>query len=326
MKTPVLVLVWISRILVGVLFIVSGLIKANDTMGFAYKMEEYFHVFGTEFMVPFAQFLSTFFCILEIALGVAVLAGYMMNLSSWLLIALIVFFTFLTGYSAITNTVTDCGCFGDAVKLTPWQSFCKDLVLLFFIVILFVFRNKIKPLGSSIIGGITTGIATLSSCIFCWYTYNHLPVKDFRPYKIGTNVKTCINTFDPEKGSVKCKDYFPFKATCNEDEFQGNTLMVIMYDMEKADESGIRASVALAAQLMPEGVKVMGGTSTGSDTREQLVKKYSINYCLSPQDATMLKTMVRSNPGFILLKEGKVVNMWHYNDIPTAEVILQSLK
>jgi len=141
MKTPVLVLVWISRILVGVLFIVSGLIKANDTMGFAYKMEEYFHVFGTEFMVPFAQFLSTFFCILEIALGVAVLAGYLMNFSSWLLLGLIVFFTFLTGYSAITNTVTDCGCFGDAVKLTPWQSFCKDLVLLFFIVILFCLQN-----------------------------------------------------------------------------------------------------------------------------------------------------------------------------------------
>ena len=136
-------LTWISRMLVGALFIVSGLIKANDATGFAYKLEEYFTVFGTPWMNDYALFLASFICILEIVLGVAVIFGSKMVKVSWLLMLMIVFFTFLTFYSAWFNKVTDCGCFGDALKLTPWQSFWKDIILLFFITIIFLDRKNI---------------------------------------------------------------------------------------------------------------------------------------------------------------------------------------
>ncbi|TXC76975.1 DoxX family protein [Luteibaculum oceani] len=139
-------LVLIARILVGSLFIVSGLIKANDTLGFSYKLVEYFEpgVLNLEFLIPLALPLAFLICLVEIVLGALVLFGYRMKLSAWLLLGMIVFFTFLTFYSAYFNKVTDCGCFGDAIKLTPWESFYKDVVLLVFILIIFIARNKVE--------------------------------------------------------------------------------------------------------------------------------------------------------------------------------------
>lgn len=140
-------LVLISRILVGSLFIVSGLIKANDTLGFSYKLVEYFEpgVLNMEFLIPLALPLAFFICVIEIVLGALVLFGYRIKLTSWLLLGMILFFTWLTFYSAYFNKVTDCGCFGDAIKLTPWESFSKDVVLLFFILIIFLRKNHILP-------------------------------------------------------------------------------------------------------------------------------------------------------------------------------------
>jgi len=139
-------LLTISRFIVGNLFIFSGVVKANDPLGFSYKLEEYFHEFGMhwswldEILVPMAAIL----CIVEIVLGVAVLVGYKMKLVSWSLLLMIVFFTILTGASAIFEIVRSCGCFGDAIPLTPWQSFYKDLILLALIIVIFFKRNEIK--------------------------------------------------------------------------------------------------------------------------------------------------------------------------------------
>ena len=140
-------LLTLSRILVGNLFIFSGIVKANDPLGFSYKLEEYFVEFGMNWewlhniLVPLAALL----CIVEILAGIAVLVGFRMKETSWLLLLMIVFFTILTGASAIFEIVRSCGCFGDAIPLTPWQSFYKDLILLFFIGIIFWKRNEIKP-------------------------------------------------------------------------------------------------------------------------------------------------------------------------------------
>lgn len=140
-------LLTLSRIIVGNLFIFSGVVKANDPFGFSYKLEEYFVEFGMNWewlhhiLVPLAAFL----CIVEIVLGVAVLVGWRMKEVSWSLLLMIVFFTILTGASAIFEIVRSCGCFGDAIPLTPWQSFYKDLILLFFILVIFIKRNSIKP-------------------------------------------------------------------------------------------------------------------------------------------------------------------------------------
>ncbi|MFT6166265.1 MAG: putative membrane protein YphA (DoxX/SURF4 family) [Vicingaceae bacterium] len=140
-------LVTFARIIVGNLFIFSGVVKANDPLGFSYKLEEYFVEFGMNWewlhsiLVPLAAAL----CIAEIIMGVAVLVGWRMKEISWSLLLMIGFFTILTGASAIFEIVRSCGCFGDAIPLTPWQSFYKDLVLLVLILIIFFKRNVIKP-------------------------------------------------------------------------------------------------------------------------------------------------------------------------------------
>lgn len=142
---------YLSRVVVGNLFIFSGIVKANDPLGFSYKLEEYFVEFGMDWswihdiLVPLASAL----CIIEIVLGVAVLVGYRMKMVSWSLLLMIIFFTILTGASAIFEIVRSCGCFGDAIPLTPWQSFYKDLILMFFIGILFYRKNHIQPFGET---------------------------------------------------------------------------------------------------------------------------------------------------------------------------------
>ena len=184
------ILTYLSRFLVGVLFIISGLIKANDALGFSYKLEEYFSadVLNLEFLIPLAFVMAAGICIFEVVVGVMVLIGARPKLANWSLMLMILFFTFLTFYSAFYNKVTDCGCFGDAIKLTPWGSFIKDLILLFFISILFLGEKYIKPLLNSKMENMFLAIISFFSFAFIVHTYRHLPVKDFRPYAIGNNI------------------------------------------------------------------------------------------------------------------------------------------
>ncbi len=129
-------LVGFSRVFVGILFIISGFIKLNDPVGFSFKLEEYFSqgVLDLPFLMPYALAISIFVVIFEVVLGVFLLIGYRKKFTIWSLLLMILFFTFLTFYSAYFNKVTDCGCFGDAIKLTPWESFTKDVVLLVLIL------------------------------------------------------------------------------------------------------------------------------------------------------------------------------------------------
>ncbi|MBN4070413.1 DoxX family membrane protein [Olleya sp. AH-315-F22] len=183
-------LIHISRHFVGALFIFSGLIKLNDPIGFSFKLEEYFGVTVLDLPVfePYALIIAVVVVVLEVLLGVFLLIGYKPKFTVWSLLVMIVFFTFLTFYSAYFNKVTDCGCFGDAIKLTPWESFTKDIILLAFILVLFFGVKQIKP----IVGKLGLTIITLASFIFClglvYHVLMHLPVKDFRPYKIGDNI------------------------------------------------------------------------------------------------------------------------------------------
>src|SRR5690606_21779439 len=139
-------LLLLARLFTGLLFIFSGLIKANDPTGFGYKLEEYFLVFGTHFLNDYAVTIAIAVCGLEILLGALLLLGFWKRTVAWGLLLLILFFTFLTFYSAFFEVVTSCGCFGDAIPLTPWQSFGKDLVLLALILIIFFNRDAIRPI------------------------------------------------------------------------------------------------------------------------------------------------------------------------------------
>lgn len=180
----------LSRLFVGVLFIISGLIKLNDPIGFSFKLEEYFSasVLNMPFFEPHALSIALLVVIAEVLIGVALLIGFKKKLTLTLLFLMIVFFTFLTFYSAYFNKVTDCGCFGDAIPLTPWGSFTKDVILLVFIGILIANHKFIKPIFNCRVSGIILFV-TLALCSFMGYwVLNHLPIKDFRAYKIGTDI------------------------------------------------------------------------------------------------------------------------------------------
>src|SRR6201996_3804781 len=182
--------VWVQvcRLLVGLLFIFSGLIKANDPLGFSYKLQEYFEVFHITFLDGLALSMAVFLCAMEMILGFALLIGVRGKQVAWGLLLIIIFFAFLTFYSAFFKVVQTCGCFGDAIPLTPWQSFSKDLVLLLLIVVLFRNRAHINPLFSFKTGERLLIASAIISVGFGLYTYNFLPVIDFLPYKIGVNI------------------------------------------------------------------------------------------------------------------------------------------
>ena len=173
------------------MFIISGLIKLNDPMGFSFKLEEYFSpsVLDLTFLTPLALGISIFVVIVEVILGVLLLIGFKPKFTVWSLLLMIVFFTFLTFYSAYFNKVTDCGCFGDAIKLTPWESFTKDVILLVFILILFFGRKYITPLFNAKTNWIVGGVALVACMLFANHVLAHLPSVDFRPYKIGANIQ-----------------------------------------------------------------------------------------------------------------------------------------
>ncbi|MEM0518569.1 BT_3928 family protein [Aequorivita flava] len=198
------ILVGISRVIVGILFIISGLIKLNDPVGFSFKLKDYFapEVLDLGFLVPYALLIAIFLVIFEVLVGVALLLGYLKKATLWALMLMIVFFTFLTFYSAYFNKVTDCGCFGDAIKLTPWESFTKDVILLVLIVILFVGRKYIQPFFTREIRSILIFIAFIGCLGVTYYVLLHLPIIDFRPYKIGANIKEGMTVPENAPGPI----------------------------------------------------------------------------------------------------------------------------
>ncbi|MAP79707.1 MAG: DoxX family protein [Aequorivita sp.] len=201
------ILVGISRFIVGVLFIISGLIKLNDPVGFSFKLKDYFapEVLDLQFLVPFALLIAIFVVIFEVLVGIALLLGYLRRFTLWSLLLMIVFFTFLTFYSAYFNKVTDCGCFGDAIKLTPWESFTKDVVLLFFILILFFGKKYIQPFFTREIRSILIFASFIGCLAITYYVLLHLPIIDFRPYKVGANISEGMSV--PEDAPGPLYDY-----------------------------------------------------------------------------------------------------------------------
>ncbi len=183
-------LVGFLRIFVGVFFIISGFIKLNDPIGFAFKLEEYFGptVLDLPFFIPYALGISIIVVVFEVLLGIFLIIGYKPKFTVWSLLLMIVFFTFLTFYSAYFDKVKDCGCFGDAMKMDPWESFGKDVFLLILILIIFFGLKYIKPF----FGKLTTTILSLLSFIAClgfaYHVLMHLPSIDFRPFKVGNNI------------------------------------------------------------------------------------------------------------------------------------------
>jgi uncharacterized membrane protein YphA (DoxX/SURF4 family) len=182
------ILISIIRSLVGILFIFSGLVKADDPLGLSYKMQEFFEVWNFHWLDHFTLAFSVLMIVFEIVAGVAILLGWRMKLFSWLILLLMIFFTFLTAYAFLSGKVRECGCFGDCIPITAGVSFTKDLILLVLVFFLFLVRDGIQPaLPAAGSAGVLI-LATLASFAIQWYVLVHLPVVDCLPYKVGNNI------------------------------------------------------------------------------------------------------------------------------------------
>lgn len=261
-----------SRIFVGILFIISGLIKLNDPVGFSYKLAEYFGepVFNLPFLVPFSLVLALFIVILEVVLGVMLLLGYQSKLTVWLLLLLIIKFTFLTFYSAYFNVVKDCGCFGDALHLTPWESFTKDVVLLFFILILFVNVKLVQPLFTAKIQNLLVGISLILCGIMGYWVLNYLPIIDFRPFKVGNNIQKGMEIPEGSPQSV-VEMVFIYKVNGVDTEFTEKDLMNIPAGATFVD----RKDKILVEGYVPP-IHDFTMEKDGFDQKERLLRHYKL--------------------------------------------------
>jgi uncharacterized membrane protein YphA (DoxX/SURF4 family) len=178
----------ISRILVGLVFIFSGFVKGVDPLGTAYRITDYFQAYHMDWAIPLSLTLSIILCSFEFVLGVLLVLNVKMKQTSWLVLLMMSFFTIVTFVDAIHNLVPDCGCFGDAVKLTNWQTFYKNVFLMVFVFILFFGRKKDIPWFTNTREWLI--IATFSF-LFIWfsvYNYRNLPIINFRPWKVGNKM------------------------------------------------------------------------------------------------------------------------------------------
>src|SRR5450432_4462522 len=177
-----------ARLIVGILFIFSGLIKANDPLGLSYKMQEFFEVWHLPALDAYSLVFSVLMIAFEILAGIAVLIGWRMKLFAWLLLLLILFFSFLTGYAVMSGKIRECGCFGNCIPLQAMGSFIKDLALLLLIGILFIYRNEIKSGFSARSSQILLALTLVFSFSIQWYALRYLPLVDCLPFKRGTNI------------------------------------------------------------------------------------------------------------------------------------------
>lgn len=370
-------LVQFSRLIVGLLFIISGFVKVVDPIGLSFKLEEYFspQVLDIPFLSSFSLILATFFAVLEIILGVLLLLGVWRKFTTWTLLATIIFFTFLTFYSAYFNKVTDCGCFGDALKLEPWTSFYKDVVLLVLIIILCIGNKYIRPIFINKANLYILSASLLASIIFSYIGINHLPIIDFRPYAVGKDLVegmksaeelglkpttyatlyTLKNRMNGEVVTITDTEYIndkkfykdgtPWEMQVNktrsivvkkgydapihdfnfdcvgEDKTsyylsQPKVILMVIPFFEKINSTEINALNKLSSEARAKGFTVVGIANNE-------IKDLNFELCF--MDLITMKTMIRSNPGIMLLDKGIVKAKYHINDIPSVKALEKKL-
>jgi hypothetical protein len=361
-----------ARWLVGILFLFSGFVKGIDPAGLQYKLNDYlealhlnalnFLSFPGSFLLPFAEF----------AVGITLITGIMIRLSTKLAFAFMIFFTPLTFYIALKNPVTDCGCFGDALVITNWQTFYKNVALIFLTILLFINRKELLFIYKEKYRKILFYTLLSIYILTVYYSYRHEPVMDFRPYKIGANIPEGMRIPDGAPTDVYQNIYyyrnvktnevnkfsdsdFPWQDTINwkfekmdppillkqgykppihdfsiqtagkeivTDLYLQDTLftfIVIAYDLEKSSAKKQKELNSLADWALGKGYNFIALTSTTGAALKRYQDEQHPNYEIMFADQITLKTIIRSNPGLILLKKGTVVGKWHYNDFPKPE-------
>lgn len=361
----------LARVLFGITFVFSGFVKGIDPWGSAYKFTDYFNAMGLEWLLWAAFPLGVFLAFAEFAIGVAFLFNISIRIFSWLGLMFMAFFLPLTLWVAIKNPVTDCGCFGDALVISNWATFYKNLVFTAFAVIVVIYRNDLKWDWGKKPGSILAGIFIIAYVALIFYSYNHLPILDFRPYKIGVNIADAMkipedapkdvyeNTFyykNRNTGKIEkfTEQNYPWQDTVNWayenmeskliqegykppihdfmiqsaegddviDFFihdESFVFMLISHNLEKSSRKSQEKINTLADWASQNSFSFICITSSLPEQSAVFAEETGAPYEFFTCDEITLKTMIRSNPGLIVLKNGTVVGKWHYNDIPTPE-------
>ena len=359
----------ISRILLGLVFIFSGVVKAIDPLGTVYKIEDYLKAFGGFFteLLPMAEVAAWALIILELLLGVCMVLNIRTQWT-WISLVFYLVMTPLTLYIALTNPVSDCGCFGDAVVLTNWQTFWKNVVLIILAIVLVALRKSTRQLWSNWMEVVFAAITITAAVAFMAWTRCHLPMKDFRPYKIGNHLPTLMEypedaepdvyeySFVYEKDGVEqtfTLDNYPkgdstwtfvrsnsklikkgYEPPIHDFEIinaEGEDLtwdileseepvtLVVMYDLKKADKQQMAKVVNLLGDeaMRQEGDEAGVYILTGSGTDDIInfcLEYPALSDCICTCDPVTLKTIVRANPGAIVVQNGTVIDKYNLRD------------
>jgi len=312
-------IVHLTRIFVGAMFIFSGFVKLVDPIGSQYKFEEYFgeSVLNLEFLIPYALPFSIVLIIVEIMLGVSLLLGYKSKRTIWSLLGITTLFLFLTWYSAYYNKVTDCGCFGDAIKLTPWETFWKNVVLIGLILLLLFRVQNVREIFPKKLNAFLILVALVSFSYTIYHVLNHLPIIDFRAYAVGKNIKEGMKY--PEDGSVPPVHDFMLEDTQNdlapEILAMDKVMLVIVYNASKSYDKGFVEIKKIADKAVQKGYNVYGVSASFEDDLILIQNNYDLPFNFLFCDETTLKTMIRANPGVMTLSKGTVTGKWNWNDI-----------
>ena len=360
----------ISRTLLGLVFIFSGVVKAIDPLGTVYKIEDYLKAFGGFFteLLPMAEVAAWALIILELLLGVCMVLNIRTQWTAWVSLLFYLVMTPLTLYIALTNPVSDCGCFGDAVVLTNWQTFWKNVVLIILAIILVACRKHTRQLWSNWMEVVLAVLTIVAAVAFMTWTRLHLPLKDFRPYKVGNHLPTLMEypddaepdvyeySFVYEKDGVEQtftlenypkgdstwtfvrsnsklikKGYEPpiqdFEIINAEGEdltwdileSEEPVTLVVMYDLKKADKKQMaKVEALLGDEAMRQegdeaGVYILTGSGT-DDIINFCLEYPALSDCICTCDPVTLKTIVRANPGAIVVQNGTVIDKYNLRD------------
>ncbi len=367
MKNMMQLIRTISRWLLGLFFIFSGFVKAVDPLGTAYRIEDYFVAFGTQWAMPAAVFLAVFLCVVELSLGFFFIFNIFKRFTAWVVALMMLFFTLLTLNDAIFEPVPDCGCFGDFLILTNWQTFYKNLVIDVLIVPLFITRNKypsVYKLSTSWkLGVLIVVIMTL----FTSYNLNNLPVLDFRDWKVGK--KMTLDNPKPLEYYLKyennttgeVKEYlspnYPFNDSAWLMEWSykdmrivdpniyptqvqffdltGNNItneilsdpfyrfLLVSYNLDKADWVRIQEIVRLKTQVEDAGFTFDVITASDETHIAQFQKESGLYTTYLQSDDIDLKTIIRSNPGLVVIKDGVIIGKWANGHFPDFKDIVK---
>ena len=361
----------LCRIIVGIVFIYSGFVKGIDPLGSDYKFTDYFNAFGMGWMNATTLFFSFALSLTEFLIGIALLFNLWVSRMAWGSLLFMAFFTPLTLVLALTNPVSDCGCFGDAMILTNWQTFWKNIILLLLAIMIFMYRKEYKsslPLVGQFSFLALAGAGMLCLSVYC---YRHLPVLDFRPYAVGKNITEGMRLpegAEPDQYEVTLKyknkqtgevqsfteENYPWQDTLNWEyessserlvkkgyitpihdliiehptlgniteeilEDDNHTILAVAYNLTQSDVQYQPAINRLAEYAQEKGIRFYGLTSSSERDIETYKKRYHVPYEFCTADEIQLKTMIRSNPGVIILREGTILDKWAGKDVPDVK-------